>query len=59
MTTTPPSRRIRGHVLTYGEGRVCAETDCPTWLSRYNSTPYCAAHQDPVREPNVGGLYMT
>lgn len=28
------------------EGRVCAEPDCATVLSRYNRREWCGAHED-------------
>ena len=38
-----PHKGATGHVLSYGEGRVCAARGCATKLSRYNATAYCAA----------------
>lgn len=37
-------RTGRGHVDSYGEGRVCASSGCTTQLSRYNSGFLCALH---------------
>jgi hypothetical protein len=31
---------------TFSAGRTCAVDDCPTVLSIYNSSKYCAAHND-------------
>ena len=40
----PVARRTgKGHVLSYGEGRVCAAPGCTALLSRYNSSAYCSA----------------
>lgn len=45
MSSAPVGRRVtRGGVLSYGEGRVCADAGCATLLSRYNSTAHCAVH---------------
>jgi hypothetical protein len=43
----PGTRRStgRGHVISYGDGRLCAIRDCATQLSRYNSTSLCWAHE--------------
>ena len=30
---------------TYGTGRICAEEDCTTKLSRYNAEDMCYAHR--------------
>jgi hypothetical protein len=38
-------RTGRGHLGSYGEGRVCATYGCETKLSRYNSTPLCWTHE--------------
>ena len=46
MDLAPPPTPLKGatgHVLSYGEGRVCAARGCSTKLSRYNATAYCAA----------------
>jgi hypothetical protein len=37
-------RQGRGFIASYGEGRLCAETGCPTTLSRYNSQRLCSLH---------------
>lgn len=47
MTRGPTGRR-RGEITSYGEGRVCAEPDCRTTLSRYNSNSACARHSQPA-----------
>lgn len=39
-----PRKTGRGHIASYGEGRVCAMPDCTTTLSRYNSTAHCSRH---------------
>ena len=48
-TPTPASgpqapRRTRGHVTTYGVGRICADSECGTTLSRYNDAEFCWYH---------------
>lgn len=44
LAVAPVARRTgKGHVLSYGEGRVCAAPGCAVKLSRYNATPYCAS----------------
>ena len=40
------ARRTRGHVTSYGQGRVCAAPGCDTKLSRYNTTSRCWTHDD-------------
>jgi hypothetical protein len=40
------ARRTRGHLTSYGEGRVCEVPDCETRLSRYNTAERCAAHDE-------------
>ncbi len=41
----PPERRTgRGHVESYGRGRICEAPDCTTELSRYNSNTACWLH---------------
>lgn len=44
----PGARRRtgKGHVDSYGEGRVCAAPECETQLSRYNDNPACWRHQE-------------
>lgn len=37
-------RTARGQILSYGDGRICTEPQCPTRLSRYNATNRCASH---------------
>jgi len=39
-------RRTRGHVASFGGGRVCTAADCDTQLSRYNDTEKCSVHED-------------
>jgi hypothetical protein len=41
-------RTGRGHVDSFGEGRVCAAPDCTTELSRYNESSACWLHADSV-----------
>ena len=41
----------------FGEGRVCAEKDCDTKLSRYNKRDHCYAHA-PVKYPRVRGRIL-
>ncbi len=38
-------RAGRGHVLSYGGGRICIVTGCPTILSIYNDGSSCAGHR--------------
>ena len=47
---TPGQRRRtgRGHVDSFGEGRVCAAPGCATELSRYNPSSACWVHDDSV-----------
>lgn len=41
----PVGRRKGGReVMSYGDGRTCAQPACTTLLSRYNRTTECAAH---------------
>ena len=44
--TVPGSRRRtgRGHIDSYGMGRVCEAPECTTELSRYNSSGACWLH---------------
>ena len=44
MSGPQPPRRTRGHVTTYGVGRICADPDCATTLSRYNDAELCWYH---------------
>jgi hypothetical protein len=41
-------RTGKGHVDSYGEGRVCAGPGCTTALSRYNSGSLCSLHDKAV-----------
>ena len=41
-------RTGRGHVDSFGEGRVCAAPDCATELSRYNPSSACWLHDESV-----------
>lgn len=41
-------RTGKGHVDSYGEGRVCAASGCTTQLSRYNSGGVCSLHEPVV-----------
>ena len=45
-TETPGQRRRtgKGHVDSYGQGRVCAASGCATKLSRYNPASVCYLH---------------
>ena len=45
-TEAPGQRRRtgKGHVDSYGQGRVCAASGCATQLSRYNSGSVCWLH---------------
>jgi len=38
-------RTGKGHVDSYGQGRVCAASGCATRLSRYNSGSVCWLHE--------------
>jgi hypothetical protein len=38
-----PKRRPR----TFDEGRICANADCQTIISRYNSADFCFRHAPP------------
>jgi hypothetical protein len=40
------ARRVRGHLQSYAEGRVCVEPDCLTTLSRYNADDLCWRHAE-------------
>jgi hypothetical protein len=42
--TGQPRRTGKGHVDSYGQGRVCAASGCATQLSRYNSGSVCWLH---------------
>ena len=44
-----PRTTGRGHLTSYGVGRVCALPDCATRLSRYNSTVLCSVHAQAER----------
>ena len=41
-------RTGKGHVDSFGEGRVCAASGCATHLSRYNSGGVCSLHEPVV-----------
>ncbi len=41
-------RTGRGHIDSFGEGRVCAVPGCATALSRYNPSGACWLHDDSV-----------
>ena len=43
---TPLPIRQRGHVTSYGVGRVCAQPGCDTALSRYNGANVCSYHHE-------------
>lgn len=49
------ARKLGKRPPTYGVGRVCAEADCITRLSRYNREDVCYRHQ-PLRYPRVRGV---
>lgn len=43
MPAVPVGRRTgHGHVVSYGDDRICAAPGCEVKLSRYNGTAYCA-----------------
>ena len=46
----PAERRRtgKGHVDSYGPGRVCAASGCATQLSQYNSSSVCWLHDKVV-----------
>ena len=44
-----PRRTGRGHLMSFGEGRVCATVGCKTRLSRYNDHTLCAEHDGQTR----------
>lgn len=37
-------RTGRGHIDSFGQGRICAAPECITKLSRYNPSAVCALH---------------
>ena len=41
-----PPRQQRGFIASYGVGRVCADPECCTTLSRYNRSDRCYPHAD-------------
>ena len=41
-------RTGRGHIDSFGEGRICAVAGCSTALSRYNPSVACWLHDDSV-----------
>jgi hypothetical protein len=45
-TESPGERRRtgKGHIDSYGHGRVCAASGCTTKLSQYNSGIACSLH---------------
>ncbi len=48
--------RARRRPKAYGEGRVCADEDCGTRLSRYNRNQFCFRHA-PARFPRMRGEF--
>jgi len=47
----------RGHIDSYGDGRVCGAPRCDTNLSRYNAATVCANHGiDQLGTIRPGGL---
>ena len=44
-------RTGRGHVDSFGEGRVCTVSGCATALSRYNPSGVCWLHDESVTPP--------
>lgn len=49
------SQRGRGHISSFGDGRVCAGTGCHTVLSRYNDAERCWTHvEELVRAERAG-----
>ena len=49
-------RSGRGHIDSYGEGRVCSAHRCGTQLSRYNATSVCANHEAEQLRVGPGSL---
>jgi hypothetical protein len=49
-TDTPGQRRRtgKGHIDSYGPGRVCDVSSCTTQLSRYNSGSTCSLHDQTI-----------
>ena len=47
-TGTPGQRRRtgKGHIDSYGPGRVCEVSSCATRLSRYNAGSTCWLHDE-------------
>ena len=55
MSDILKAKKTGGYVRkpgTYEAGRVCAQKDCDTRISTYNSRPTCRLHT-PVRFPRV------
>jgi hypothetical protein len=46
-------RTGRGHVVSFGDGRICAVPGCATRLSRYNSGARCSARHHEPSAPRV------
>jgi hypothetical protein len=44
VARTLPQRPKRGFIASYGVGRVCADPECHTALSRYNQSELCYSH---------------
>ena len=50
VSVTPGQARRtgRGHIDSFGAGRVCAAPECVTELSRYNPGAVCSVHDRAV-----------
>ena len=60
MSDTMKGQSIKGVTRPskdFGEGRVCAEIECETKLSRYNRRDHCYTHA-PVKYPRVRGRIL-
>lgn len=58
--TTMKGHRLRGGVRpsrSVDEQRVCAQAECSTQLSRYNTRDYCNQHA-PITYPRVRGKFV-
>lgn len=51
VTPAPGTARRTGpgHVVSYGDGRICAAPGCRTQLSRYNGSRLCSARHQAFR----------
>ncbi len=60
MSDTMKAQAIKGVTRPskdFGDGRVCADGDCSTKLSRYNRREFCYTHA-PVKYPRVRGRIL-